>query len=186
MQKKFIPKPNSFKNTFCVFKEVLNAEIQDLKLSYKSTSGSEYFFTEEGMYRKSNHWGRLANCKWRLITLENETHSKTKIGFAFWSDFYPDNDFEKLYYIEADFDTNTVLYQHRLNPSIDAKAVLRTSMATTKRIKQIRNILQLSSWANYFDCSDLQELRVLITNELIYTDDSLDEVKRRVQNKLLK
>jgi hypothetical protein len=50
------------------------------------------------MYRLSNHWGRLANSKWRLIAADTETSSKLKLGFAHWTDFYPDNH-DKLLFI---------------------------------------------------------------------------------------
>jgi hypothetical protein len=35
--------------------------------------------------------GTLINSKWRLVPLEPETNSKIKLGFAPWSNFYPDN-----------------------------------------------------------------------------------------------
>ena len=179
MQKNFKPHPNSFKNTFCVFREVLPEEIAGLKKQFESKAGSTYYYTEDGMYRVSNHWGRLANSKWRLIAMEPETPSKTKIGFAAWSEFHPDNSEEKLYYIEADFDKNTVTYQHRNNPVYDKKAILRTSFETTKRIKQIRNLQQLTSWAKHFD-QDIDVLRERIITELIYTEKTLEEIKRQI------
>jgi hypothetical protein len=180
MQKNFKPHPNSFKNTFCVFHEVVSDEIKGLKIQFESKAGSTYYYTEVGMYRVSNHWGRLANSKWRLVAMEPESESKTKIGFAPWTSFYPDNAEEKLYYIAADFDKNTVNYEHKKNPDYDQKAVLRTSFETTKRIKQIRNLQQLTSWAKYFDYDDIGELRKQIINELIYTEKSLDEIKREI------
>jgi hypothetical protein len=48
------------------------------------------------MYRLSNHWGRLANSKWRLIAADTETSSKLKLGFAHWTDFYPDNNHDNV------------------------------------------------------------------------------------------
>lgn len=180
MQKNFKPHPNSFKNTFCVFNEVLSNEIEGLKKQFESKAGSAYYYTESGMYRVSNHWGRLANSKWRLIAMEPETPSKTKIGFAKWNEFYPDNAEEKLYYIEANFDENTVTYQHKKNPEFDNKAILRTSFETTKRIKQIRNLQQLTSWAKHFDYEDIDDLRKRIITELIYTEKTLEEIKREI------
>jgi hypothetical protein len=180
MEKIFRPSPNSFKNTFCVFQEVLLEEIEGLQVQYESKAGSSYYYTKEGMYRLSNHWGRLANSKWRLEPMKPETTTKTKLGFAFWTNFYPDNATEELYYIEANFVDNTVNYQHRNNSKYDKKAVLRTSFDTTKRIKQIRNLLNLSSWAKYFDYDDLNELRQQIINELIFTNKTLEEVKREI------
>jgi hypothetical protein len=130
------------------------------------------------MYRLSNHWGRLANSKWRLDPSEPNTTSKTKLGFASWDSFYPDNNEQKLYYLEVDYSLKTVNYQHKNNPIYNFKAILRTSFETTKRIKQIRNILNLTSWAKYFDYHDINYLRKKIVDELIYTNQSLDEIKK--------
>jgi len=172
--------PNAFKNTFCVFKEVPIHEIANKEIDFKSKSGSSYYYTKLGMYRLSNHWGRLANSKWRLVPLDPETSNKFKLGFALWVDFYPDNAIEELYYIEVDFEIKKVNYQHKNNPKYDKKAVLRTSFNTTKKIKQIRNILNLTSWAKHLDYHDLDELRKLIITELIYTSKSLEDIKRNL------
>jgi hypothetical protein len=180
MEKLFRPSPNSFKNTFCVFQEVLPDQIENLKVQYDSKSGSKYFYTKEGMFRLSNHWGRLANSKWRLQPMEPETESKFKIGYAAWDEFYPDNADEELYYLEANYTKKTVNYQHKNNPKYDCKAILRTSFETTKKIKQIRNLFNLTSWAKYFEYEDLDELRKVIIEQLIYTTKSLDEIKREL------
>ncbi|MFV5685074.1 hypothetical protein ACM55I_06485 [Flavobacterium sp. GB2R13] len=180
MQKIFRPNPNSFKNTFCVFHEESLDSLKGLSVQYQSKSGSSYYYTTLGMYRLSNHWGRLANSKWRLEPLEPETESKIKLGFAFWANFYPDNAVEELYYLEANYVKKTVSYQHKNNPNYDNKAILRTSFETTKRIKQIRNLLTLTSWAKYFEYDDLDFLRQQIINELIFTNKSLDEIKREI------
>lgn len=181
MEKIFRPSPKSFKNTFCVFHEVLPAKIEGLVVQYDSKSGSKYFYTKEGMYRLSNHWGRLANSKWRLEPMEPETLSKFKIGFAAWNEFYPDNTEEELYYLEANYSKNTVNYQHKNNPKFDSKPILRTSFETAKRIKQIRNLFELTSWAKYFDYDDIDELRKEIIKELIFTNKTLDQIKREIQ-----
>jgi hypothetical protein len=178
MEKVFRPSPKSFKNTFCVFHEVLPDRIEGMLVQYDSKSGSKYYYTKDGMYRLSNHWGRLANSKWRLEPMEPETESKLKIGFAAWNEFYPDNAEEELYYLEANYEKRTVNYQHRKNPNYDSKAILRTSFDTAKRIKQIRNLFELTSWAKYFDYDDIDELRKEIIEELIFTDKTLEEIKR--------
>lgn len=182
MEKPFRPNPKSFKNTFCVFQEVTLESIEELQLQYQSKSGSCYYYSKNGMFRLSNHWGRLANSKWRLVPLDQESESKKKLGFASWNDFYPDNAVEEIYYIEADFESQTANYQHRNNPDFDKKAVLRTSFETRKRLKQIRNLFNLTSWASYFEFDDLNLLRKEIINELIYTNKSLDEIKRKIYN----
>ena len=180
MEQLFRPSPNSFKNTFCVFQEVLPDKIKGLEIQYDSKSGSQYFYTKEGMYRLSNHWGRLANSKWRLEPLDPETDAKFKIGFAAWNEFYPDNAEEELYYLETDYIKKTVNYQHKNNPNFNSKPILRTSFETTKKIKQIRNLLALTSWAKYYDYDDIDELRKKIIEQLIYTNKTLDEIKREL------
>lgn len=180
MEKDFRPSPRSFKNTFCVFFEVLLDQIEGLQVQYDSKSGSKYYYTKDGMYRLSNHWGRLANSKWRLEPLEPETESKFKLGFAAWDAFYPDNAEDEIYYLESNFIKKTVNYQHKNNPNYDKKAILRTSFETTKKIKQIRNLLNLTSWAKYFEYDDLDELRKEIINQLIFTNKSLEEIKREL------
>ena len=178
MEKNFRPNPNSFKNTFCVFDEVSMDAINGLKIQFDSKSGSTYYYTIKGMYRLSNHCGRLANSKWRLEPLEPETASKIKLGFAPWDNFYPDNASDELYYLEANYLKNTVSYQHKNNPEFDKKSILRTSLDTTKRIKQVRNIFNLSSWAKYYDYDDLDVLRQKIIDQLILTNKSLEEIKK--------
>ena len=91
-------KHNFHKHTFCLFQQVDNSVLSDLKLGYKSNSGSEYYFTEVGVYRKSNHWGRAANCKWRLESNNNNPTNRNRVGYAKWTDFYQDNDRENIYF----------------------------------------------------------------------------------------
>ena len=124
-------KTNFHKHTFCEFIEVDVATIPTIDWHYKSKSGSGYCFTEEGVYRISNHWGRAANCRWRLIS-NSKTSSNSKInngenriGFAKWIDFYPNNETENFFYVEVNFDDKEVTFQHKNNPKYDGKAVYR-------------------------------------------------------------
>ena len=175
----FKPSSKSFKNTFCVFNEIDAELVTVLKPNYESVKGSKYYYTNEGMYRLSNHWGRLANSKWRLVAATIESNSKFKLGFATWDSFYPDNNEDLLYYIEADFEAKTAIYQHKNNPNFNKSFVLRTSLQTSKRIKQIRNLFDLNNWAKYHT-KDINELRFLIISELIATNKTLDEIKRSI------
>jgi hypothetical protein len=181
MDEKFQLPAGFFKNTFCVFNEIQAPEIAQRKFDYESKSGSCYYFTKVGMYRLSNHWGRLANSKWRLEPLKKETNSKFKWGFAPWTSFYPDNAEEALYFIQPNFSNNTVNYQHKNSPEFDKMVILRNSFDTAKKIKQIRNLLTLTSWAKHFEYEDLQELRKEIIQELVYTNTTLEEIKRKIQ-----
>lgn len=173
-------KSGTFKNTFCVFLEIDPETINIGTFDYISQSGSSYFYTETGMYRYSNHWGRLANSKWRLVPLETQTTLKFKLGFAKWEHFYPDNPTDELYYLEVNFTSKTVNYQHKNNPDYDQKAVLRTGFETTKKIKQVRNLFALTSWAKHFEYEDIDDLRKTIVEQLIYTNKTVEVIKREL------
>jgi hypothetical protein len=178
MQTFFKPKTKSFKKTFCVFIEKPLSEIENIPLAYHSPSGSKYYYTSNGMYRLSNHWGKLANSKWRLETTINvKNESKFKLGYADFSSFLIDNDTEKLYYLEYKPTEKTINYQHKSSPNPDQKAVLRNTAETRKRIKQARNILNLTNWSNHFHFDDLDILRSKIIHQLIYTEKTLEEIK---------
>lgn len=167
---------NFHKYTFCVFKEVTLDAISNLKLNYKSKSGSSYYFTEVGVYRLSNHWGRAANCKWRLQS-ESDSTNRTKLGFAPWSAFHRDNDSEKLYFIEMDFEKGQVTFQHKESGHYKPEFILRTASETTKIIKQIRQLLTTDSWAKHFAETNIEVLRKTIIVALATTEKSLHQIK---------
>lgn len=172
---------NFHKHTFCVFTEVPRTEIEDRKPDYKSRSGSIYYFTEEGVFRLSDHWGRAAHCKWRLEKHNDDT-SRLKVGYARWDSFHSDNDSEKLYFISIDAPSGNVTYEHINSGNHDGKALLRTASETTKIIRQIRNLLVTENWAKYFETDDIQLLRRLIINALINTNHSMAEIKSEIRN----
>lgn len=170
-------KTNFHKHTFCIFKEVDSDAINDLKLNYKSKSGSSYYFTESGVYRLSNHWSRVANCRWRLINENDKSKSeRTKLGFAKWTDFHSDNDYEKLYFIEIS-NTTEVNYFHKNNENY-SNQVLRTSVETTKVIKQIRTLLEETAWAKYLNNDDIETLRKEIIEKMITTNQTFNEIRK--------
>jgi hypothetical protein len=81
-------------------------------MQYASKSGSSYYYTKLGMYRVSNHWGRLANSKWRLEPMQTESGSKLS-RFCALEPLYPDNAIEELYYLEMNYVASSVNYQHK-------------------------------------------------------------------------
>jgi hypothetical protein len=173
-------KNNFHKHTFCIFNEVNSLEIGELDTHFVSKSGSSYYFTEKGVYRKSNHWGRAANCKWRLQTFF-ENSSRTKIGYAEWSHFYAINETEKLYYIEVNFEKKTVQYYHKCC-SGETNLFLRTASATTKRVKEIRTLFdndkKLRFWDNAYN---LEQLLKIVIDTLVTTDLTLLQIKLNLQ-----
>lgn len=194
-------KTNFHKHTFCEFTEVDTVTIPNIDWHYKSKSGSGYCFTDEGVYRISHHWGRAGNCRWRLISRASsksssslnsnlgyfatlqEANSKInnslhRIGYAKWTDFYPNNETENLFYVQVNFDTKEATFQHKNNPNYDGKSVLRNASETAKVIRQIKEILETDTWAKYLDFDHLEELRKEIILKLINTSMTLQTLKK--------
>lgn len=170
---------NFHKHTFCLWNEVSQADFELQQPQFKSKSGSEYYFTEVGVYRISNHWGRAANCRWRLIPLANYKNQQTKIGFAKWTDFYPNDETANLFFIQVDFENKTVDYFHKEMPLYDEKAVLRNAADTTKTIKNIKLVLIEEDWAKYLVYEDLEVLRNKLITDLVYTTFYFSELKKK-------
>lgn len=173
-------KHNFHKHTFCLFQQVDNSVLADLNLNYKSNSGSEYYFTENGVFRKSNHWGRAANCRWRLISNSKYKNQNEIIGFALWSDFYSNNETEKLFYIELNEMTNEVHFNHKNNPNY-TNEILRNASETAKRIKEIKDVLQSDSWAKYLNLDDFDAKKSKILSELVNTSESFVNLKSKLK-----
>lgn len=172
-------KTNFHKHTFCEFVEVDATAIPNIDWQYKSKSGSSYCFTDEGVYRSSNHWGRAANCRWRLISEIKNPNQKERVGYAKWTDFYPNNETENFFYVEVNFETKEVTFQHKNNPKYDGKAVLRNAAETAKVIRQIKEILESDAWSKYLDYDDLEVLRKEIITDYLTTNKKFIELKKR-------
>jgi hypothetical protein len=160
---------------------VESSVLLNLKLGYKSASGSAYYFTELGVYRKSNHWGRAANCRWRLITNTNYKNQTEIVGFAHWTDFYPNNETEKLFFIEINEAKNEVHFNHKNHPNY-AHQIVRNASDTAKRIKEIKNVLQTTSWAKHLIFDDFEEIKRKMLTELSNTNESFVNLKKILQH----
>lgn len=172
---------NFHKHTFCLFQQVESSVLLNLKLGYKSASGSAYYFTELGVYRKSNHWGRAANCRWRLITNADYKNQTEIVGFAHWTDFYPNNETEKLFFITIDETKNEVHFNHKNHPDY-ASQMLRNASDTAKRIKEIKIVLQDTSWSKYLIFDDFEEIKRKMLTELSNTNESFVNLKKILQH----
>ena len=169
---------NFHKHTFCLWKEVSQTDFELQKSHFKSKSGREYYFTDEGVYRISNHWGRAANCRWRLISSQEYKNQHTKIGFAKWTDFYPNDETAKLFFIQVNFEQKTVDYFHKDMPSYDGKAVLRNAAETAKVMKTIKQVLNEEIWAKYLQYDDLEILKNEIAERLINSAVDFGTIKK--------
>lgn len=45
---------------------------------------SRYWYTQYGVYRESDHWGKCGKCTWKLDG--KSVDGDTKIGFCYWQD----------------------------------------------------------------------------------------------------
>ena len=164
---------NFFKHTFCEFTQIEDFAFPE-DTNYKSKSESMYFYTDEGVYRKSNHWGRVANCRWKLISNENYKNQNIVIGFANWTDFYPINLSGKIFFIEVDFKEKTAKIQPKNNKTTNR---LFTFSEAQKRIKKITLLFFDDKWAKYFD-KNIAILQFEIISDLINSDKTLQEIKQ--------
>ena len=166
-------KTNFFKHTFCEFNQVDNFQFPE-NTNYKSKSESMYFYTDEGVYRKSNHWGRVANCRWKLLANEDYKNQQIVIGFAKWTDFYPINSTEKVFLIDVNFEEKTARIQPK---ETGANNLLFTLNEAQQKIKQISILFKETKWANYFE-DDIDTIRFKVITEFISSKKSLPEIKR--------
>lgn len=170
---------NFFKHTYCEFIEVSEDVFKDNAADYKSKSDSLYHYTKEGVYRYSDHWGRVANCRWRLITNNKYKNQENHLGFAKWTDFYPLNDLDQQFYIDVNYLESKVNFYYEKN-LIESNRTLFTAIDAQKRIKHIRNILIEDKWAKYYDY-DIDFLRKSIIDKLINTKESLQKIKMELK-----
>lgn len=184
-------KSNFHKHTFCEFSEVLPSDGVSLEWHYKSKSGSNYHFTTEGVYRSANHWGRAANCRWRLVSSSSSSsnssstfkvnNSQNRIGYAKWTDFYPNNETEPIFYIKVNFETKEVIFQHKDSPDYSPNFVLRNASETAKVLRQIKEIVTSDQWAKYLVLEDIENARKFVVNQMITTNLPLNEIKKRIK-----
>ncbi|WP_439127692.1 hypothetical protein [Polaribacter sp.] len=169
---KIYDKTNFFKHTFCEFRQIDDFEFPE-NTKYTSKSKSQYFYTDKGVYRKSNHWGRVANCRWKLISNNNYKNQQIVIGFASWKSFFPINSSEKIFFIEVDFNSKRAKIQ-----PIKEKTTgyLFSFSEAQKRIKQINHLFKDDKWANYFEI-EKEELQYQVISKFINSDSSLMEIK---------
>ena len=166
---------NFFKHTFCEFKEIKDFDIPE-NAHFKSKSKSMYFYTKEGVYRKSNHWGRVANCRWKIIANTTYKNQDLIIGFAQWSDFYPINSTGKIFSIVVNYADKTAKLQPKIR---NDSPLLFTFNEAQTRIKQIAILFKETKWAKHFE-EDIETTRFKIITAFISTNKTLPQIKREI------
>jgi hypothetical protein len=167
---------NFFKHTFCEFEEIKSFDFPN-DSNYRSKSDSQYFYTLEGVYRKSNHWGRVANCRWILASVGNYKNQKTVVGFAKWTAFHALNQTEKIFYITVNFELKTAKLKVKEEDNTNHLFTLNTAQ---KRIKQVHHLFLNDKWTKYFSIES-KKLKFDIISKLIHSNQTLAEIKRTYQ-----
>ena len=159
---------NFHRSTYCEFQEVAASELPKDKPDYESSSGSKYYFTEKGVFRISNHWGRAAKCKWKLVSKYIQ-NTRTKIGFATWDSFYEDDENKALYFVDFKRLASGYLisYQHQNHPSYNGQMV-RTASQTAKMIKRIKELMDSDKKLNHLPLEERESARNEWIQECIY------------------
>jgi hypothetical protein len=166
-------KLNFHKHTYCEFKFVELTFFKVKAIHFSSKSGSKYFYVDEGVYRYSNHWGRVANCRWKIKGIEDYKNQNYYVGFANWSDFFPLNSTERVFYLKVTSEGDaTIVCDKNKNSS---NYLMNLSFAF-KRQKEIKSLFKNDKWAKYYD-EDIDELRRKLINGLITSNKSLQVLK---------
>lgn len=171
---------NFFKYTYCEFEMQEISFFEDKKAHFQSKSGSYYSYTGDGVYRYSNHWGRVATCRWKIKGIEEYKSQKYYVGFAKWSEFYPLNDADKVFYIEVNFETKQAKIS-RISAEEEHDFYLMNSLLAQQRLKQIQNLFKEYKWAKYIN-ADIETIRSLLIDKLISSNVSLDILKREIKS----
>ncbi len=167
-------KYNFFKHTYCEFEHKLLDELE-LEIHFKSKSGSSYFYTNEGVFRYSNHWGRVANCRWKIRGIEKYKHQKYYVGYAKWEDFFSLNSVDKIFYISIDFFKKEVQV-NRFTEDVKIESPLNTIHVALKKKKEIQTVFKDVKWMQYFEVES-NILQKQIIERIINTNKTLQEIK---------
>ena len=168
---------NFFKHTYCEFTEIDADFFKENPVHFKSKADSFYSYTEKGVYRYSNHWGRVANCRWKLKANRLYKNQEMHLGFANWTEFYSMNETEKLFYIKVDYDLKKVSFHHKMEKIY---VFVFTSSEAQKRVSIIQKLLKETKWAAYFEQS-IDKLRVLLITELTNSNQSIQLLKMQLK-----
>lgn len=168
---------NFFKHTYCQFQVVDFDFDADLHF-FKSKSGSLYHYTKEGVYRCSNHWGRVADCRWRLRGIENYKNQLSYVGYAAWSQFYSLDNSERIFYLVVDLLLGKT--EIRIKKDEKVTAFLFSIQNVIKREKEIQQFFKDDKWLRYIE-GDEVELKNKVVRQLVSSNKTLREIKIRLK-----
>ncbi|WP_440122154.1 hypothetical protein [Tenacibaculum sp. Ill] len=166
---------NFYRSTYCEFEMQRINFFDDMKAHFQSKSGSYYYYTEDGVFRYSNHWGRVANCRWKIQGIDNYKNQQYYVGYANWSSFYPLNSIDKVFYLEVDY-TKAKASIKRVQEGLEDNYFLMNSELVHQRLKQVQTLFKEYKWARYYE-EDIDVLRKKIINKLVTTNKTLQQIK---------
>lgn len=169
---------NFYRYSYCEFEMKEVDFFTEMNAHFQSRSNSYYYYTDKGVYRYSNHWGRVASCRWKIKGIEDYKNQNYYVGYANWSDFYPLNDVDRVFYLEVDFKIQQVNIL-RKDKDYEDDFFLMTSDFAHQRLKQIQTLFKEYKWAKYFD-DDIDVLREKLITGLIASNKSIQELKQQL------
>ena len=86
-----------------------------------------------------------------------------------------------MFFIEINEAKNEVQFNHKNHPDY-ANQMLRNASDTAKRIKEIKNVLQTTSWAKHLIFDDFEEIKWKMLTELSNTNESFVNLKKILQH----
>ena len=169
-------KLNFHKHTYCEF-EMMDVDFfNQNSIHYKSKSGSMYFYSDEGVYRHSNHWGRVANCRWKINGVENYKNQNYYTGYTNWNEFYALNSTEKDFFVNVNFEDESVkILKDR--SQLNQDNYLMSLNFALKRTREIKKLFKDVKWAAYFSVN-VGEIRKELIALLLNSDKPFQELKR--------
>ncbi|SNR15175.1 hypothetical protein [Tenacibaculum jejuense] len=166
-------KTNFFKHTYCQFEYKELNLLQEENINFKSKSGSSYVYTEQGVYRYSNHWGRVANCRWKLNGIPKYQNQNYYVGYAKWTDFFSLTSEEKLFSLKVNFETKKVIIY---KPENSSKEELFDLTVIFKKKKEVEEVFKNTKWMQYYD-EEVEVLQEKIIRRILTSNKSLREIK---------
>ena len=100
------------------------------------------------------------------------------IGFAKWTDFHHHDEKQKLYFIEVDFTTKKVSFNHKNSKAERGEAVLKNGNEIAQAIRNIKLVWTENSWAKHLQYENYVELQHYVIKQMIGSDKTFLEIKK--------
>lgn len=107
------------------------------------------------------------------------------VGYANWSDFYPNDETARCFFIQFDAASQKATFQHCQHPSFSQQALFTAAQAQ-QRILLIHEICEGAKWFLYApEKYLLPEYKFLIIQKIIETTLAIPQLKHQIRNGFL-